>query len=209
LPEDPALPFRALHALRIKGVATADAVATLAEQEAAECQEALARLRAEGAVGHREGPYGAWRLTAAGRSLHGSLLARERHCWSRTTQEGLFGGYAGFPALNATLKQLCTDWQLRSRSAPNDHRDAGYDAAVLSRLASFHDEASALCTRLGEALSRLRVHGQRLDQAMDRVRAGDLDALVKPLHPSYHDIWMELHQDLLLSLALARTEADA
>jgi hypothetical protein len=48
----------------------------------------------------------------------------------------------------------------------------------------------------------------RLRAALDRLRAGALDALTKPLSGSYHDVWMELHQDLLLALGRTRSAAD-
>ena len=39
--------------------------------------------------------------------------------------------------------------------------------------------------------------------------AGDHDRMTKPLNNSYHDIWMEMHEDLIATLGLKRTEADA
>ena len=36
-----------------------------------------------------------------------------------------------------------------------------------------------------------------------------IGSLTKPLTGSYHDVWMELHEDLLLTLGLAREDAPA
>ncbi len=44
--------------------------------------------------------------------------------------------------------------------------------------------------------------------ALDAFRGGDDDALAKPLSGSYHDVWMELHEDLLATLGRERTDAD-
>lgn len=49
---------------------------------------------------------------------------------------------------------------------------------------------------------------QPLGQAVERLRQGDPDALAKPLSHSYHDVWMELHEDLLNSLGRETSEAD-
>ena len=49
----------------------------------------------------------------------------------------------------------------------------------------------------------------RLTAALGRVEAGEIEGLTKPLANSYHDIWMELHEDLIVTLQLTRTEADA
>jgi len=49
----------------------------------------------------------------------------------------------------------------------------------------------------------------RVIAALEAVQAGDHERLAAPLRDSYHDVWMELHQDLLLSLDRQRTAADA
>jgi hypothetical protein len=59
------------------------------------------------------------------------------------------------------------------------------------------------------SLGRLVRYGDRLSDAVDGLRRGDRDKFTKPLSDSYHDIWMELHQDLILTLGLQRTAADA
>jgi hypothetical protein len=48
----------------------------------------------------------------------------------------------------------------------------------------------------------------RLAAALDRVRGGEVAAFARPMADSYHDIWMELHQDLLLSAGRERGAAD-
>ena len=40
------------------------------------------------------------------------------------------------------------------------------------------------------------------------MRAGDPAGFARPLTNSYHDVWMELHEDLLVSLDLTRSGAD-
>ena len=53
--------------------------------------------------------------------------------------------------------------------------------------------------------SRLR----RIRDALDRVQDGEHDWLVSPRLDSYHTVWMQLHEDLLLALGIARGEEGA
>ena len=58
------------------------------------------------------------------------------------------------------------------------------------------------------ALPRFASYALRLTRALERFKGGDGAALARPLSGSYHDVWMELHQDLLLSLAKERGDSD-
>jgi hypothetical protein len=117
-----------------------------------------------------------------------------------------------FSDLNARFKELCTDWQLRRRDAdqvPNDHQDAAYDRSVIDGLIALDGEVQPVCGGLGQALHRMAGYGPRLGRALERLRAGDRDGFTRPLANSYHDIWMELHEDMIITLGLVRTAADA
>ncbi|WP_232681743.1 hypothetical protein [Nocardioides sp. R-C-SC26] len=41
-----------------------------------------------------------------------------------------------------------------------------------------------------------------------RLRSGDNGAFARPMYNSYHDIWMELHEDLIVSLGRTRGSHD-
>ena len=98
---------------------------------------------------------------------------------------------------------------MRPDGQPNDHADAGYDAGVISRLAGIHQRLLACVLEpLEKALPRFAAYRVRLAAALDRVRGGDTTAFARPMADSYHDIWMELHQDLLLSAGRERGAAD-
>ena len=60
-----------------------------------------------------------------------------------------------------------------------------------------------------EGMPRRPVKLLMATSALSRVESGDRDGFTRPLANSYHDIWMELHEDLLTGLKLARTAADA
>jgi hypothetical protein len=39
---------------------------------------------------------------------------------------------------------------------------------------------------------------------MEQIRAGDTDWFTKPMIPSYHTVWFEMHEDLLSTLGIER-----
>jgi hypothetical protein len=121
-------------------------------------------------------------------------------------------GYEAFLVHNRELKEICTAWQLRSRSdgttVVNDHGDERYDAQVVERLGAHHGRCGAMFDDLSDGLTRLGDYQRRLDAALQRLRAGDAAAFATPMSASYHCVWMELHQDLLITLGRERDEAD-
>ena len=55
-------------------------------------------------------------------------------------------------------------------------------------------------------LPRFARYAPRLTNAVDRVRAGEVDWFTKPVLDSYHTVWFELHEDLLATLGIERGE---
>ncbi len=111
--------------------------------------------------------------------------------------------YDGFLVLNVIIKELCGEWQVRD-GAPNDHGDRAYDSAVVEQLRVADDEADHLLHDMSEALPRLRVYRPRLSAALDRLEDGQLEAFTGVLCGSYHEVWMDLHQDLVITLGVDR-----
>ena len=64
--------------------------------------------------------------------------------------------------------------------------------------------AEPICDDLGALLDRFRGYGPRLTEALERVRAGDVDWFTKPMIASYHTVWFEMHEDLLCTLGIER-----
>ena len=90
----------------------------------------------------------------------------------------------------------------------NDHADARYDREIVDRLTSHDRQCEPMFDDLSAGLSRFRDYQERLDAALDRLAAGDAAAFATPMSASYHCVWMELHQDLLLTLGRERDDAD-
>ncbi len=196
-PDD--LAFRALHALRIKGMAGAEAVAALAGVSPDRIRPELDGLVERGHATFME-PRSMWLLSAEGREGHGPELA--------AAIDGLDLDaipYDEFLAINDAFKQLCTDWQLRD-GEPNDHADADYDAAIVARLGELDDRAQPVVAAVGALVPWMAGYGVRLGSARARVEAGDPKGLTGVMCDSYHDIWMELHEDLILTKGIDRAQ---
>ncbi len=101
------------------------------------------------------------------------------------------------------LKEQCGKWQLR-QGKPNEHDDVTYDTGVIDGLGAIDQKAGHVLDAMTTALPRLGVYRPRLEEAYDRLRHGDADAFTGVSCGSYHDIWMELHQDLILTLGIDR-----
>jgi hypothetical protein len=197
-----------LHVARVKGLAPVAILADMAGISPDAATSGLTSLQEQGHMEWKEGRFAGWKITPSGREAHKVLIDQE---FSAPTfpKTVLTEAYEGFSSLNTAFKTLCTAWQVREGTNDmNDHTDAKYDKAVIARLAKIHIEALAAIAQLSRGLARLATYGPRLTHALSRVQAGEQAAFARPMADSYHDIWMELHQDLLVTLQLERTAAD-
>ncbi|HEX9969530.1 MAG TPA: hypothetical protein VGB03_05270 [Acidimicrobiales bacterium] len=201
--------FVVLHALRLKGLAETDTVASSAGIPADEVGATLAALLDAALVSRRDGRLSGWSLTTEGRQAHDEALCAEvARLGARPAVEG---AYRRFLPLNREALAVCTDWQMHledGRTVLNDHRDAAYDRAVLDRLAAVHAEAEPLCRELAEAAPWFAGYGRRLGNALAQVQAGDFDWFTTPVIDSYHTVWFELHEDLLSTLGIERSKEE-
>lgn len=195
-----------LHGLRLKGFGEADAVAEAVAIDETQAKAMLEELVGEGLCVYRDGRLSGFALSPAGRELHARLLADELDAVG--VRADVEGAYMRFLGCNAELLSLCTAWQLRDvdgKPTLNDHTDAGYDTDVVDQLGSLHARALPICEELASALDRYASYGPRLTHALERIRAGDVDWFTKPMIPSYHTVWFELHEDLLATLGIDRS----
>lgn len=117
--------------------------------------------------------------------------------------------YEGFLPLNAEILRACSDWQVRPGGVVNDHADATYDWSVIDRIVAIDERISVPVSRLGRSVGRFSGYRPRLRDALARVEEGEHAWLVSPTCDSYHTVWMQLHEDLLLALGIARGEEAA
>jgi hypothetical protein len=184
-----------LHALRIKGIASPEA---LAEATGTEPDAVLAHLReleAEGvAFERRSRKRPGWVLSEDGRERHATDLAAAHPAQTRGT---LAEHYDGFLALNDDVKGLAARWQ---HAASDDDR---FD--LIGRLEDVHELADKALARTGEVVPRFERYNRRLATALERIE-DDPRYFVSPLVDSYHTVWFECHEDFLLTLGRTRGE---
>ena len=113
--------------------------------------------------------------------------------------------YQQFLALNEQFKELCGAWQIvKFNGERNDHSDAGYDAAVLENLAHLHAAAEPAVGFFGDVFDRMAPYGRRLESVLIRIQDGESNMFTGVMCGSYHDVWMELHEDLMLTQGIDR-----
>jgi hypothetical protein len=193
--------FRTFHALRIKGFAKAEVVAEVADLPQTLVDEHLQALQAREWAMFREARQ-LWQLTPVGRDEHKIALVEDvghTHIAAK-----LHDPYHYFLDLNGRFKELCGDWQLKN-GAPNDHSDTTYDATVVERLVALDVEAAPIVTAMGGVLARLAPYTPRLNQTCQRVVTGETNMFTGVMCGSYHDVWMELHEDLILTQGIDRS----
>jgi hypothetical protein len=88
----------------------------------------------------------------------------------------------------------------------NDHRDRRYDRRVLTRLERINEKISPVLVELTACLDRFGSYPARLDSAMERAGAGEAEYVDRPAVDSYHTVWFELHENLLTTLGLDRSQ---
>jgi hypothetical protein len=187
-----------LQAVRLKGrVSRDDLAATLGEDRF----DVIDRLVGSGLL--LDGP--TLRLSPEGRERLEGLLSDER---SHVDTAAVLAAYGEFRSVNAEFKALVTDWQLKD-GQPNTHEVAGYDAAVLARLDDVHRRVTAIIAAAAAQLPRLDGYSMKLQTALDNIHAGETMWLARPLIDSYHTVWFELHEELILATGRTRETDDA
>ncbi|MCK8646074.1 MarR family transcriptional regulator [Mycobacterium colombiense] len=191
-----------LQGVRLKGrVSPADLAATLGT-DVADITPVVERLTAAGLLTEGE----TLRITVSGTERLTALLAEER---KGIDPRAMAAAYDDFRAVNEDLKRLVTDWQLKGGpdGVPNTHDDADYDTAVLARLDDVHARVLPVVEAAAAQLPRLGAYATKLVAALDKIKAGETAWLSRPLIDSYHTVWFELHEELIVAVGLTREEA--
>lgn len=176
----------ALQTVRLKGRVTIADLAAILDEDSAVVANTVKRLVDSGLL--LEGP--ALRLSPDGRARLADLLATER---ARADAPALAAAYADFRPVNAEFKALVSDWQLGD-GAPN----------TLIRLKGVHERVVPIIGAAVAQIPRLDAYARRLEAALRKVQAGDTEWLTRPLIDSYHSVWFELHEELILAVGLTR-----
>lgn len=193
-----------LFGLRLRGLADTAAVAELTGVPADRCGSQLAQAEREGLVAKRQGRTEGWVLRPPGRAEVAKLLADDLA--ASGVRAMIEDAYRRFLTINGGFLGLCTDWQMTDRQTLNDHTDPAYDAATIARLGVFDEHVQPICVALDSALPRFAHYGRRLAEARRKVEHGDTDWFTNPRVDSYHTVWFELHEALLATLGIERSQ---
>jgi phosphoenolpyruvate-protein kinase (PTS system EI component) len=187
-----------LHTLRVRGFVTPDG---FRESLGSHPAEILAELVAAGEVRHIEkrDMYG---LLPPGKERQETLIDSYA---GPDVQAGLKAHYDRFLELNEVFKQLCTEWQVRG-DTQNDHTDAAYDAERIAQLAQLCTDARPTIEGFASALPRMSRYLPRLDASAAQVAAGNTKLFTGVMCGSFHDVWMEMHEDLIVLQRVNRVE---
>ncbi len=192
--------FLTHHALRIKGFAKVETLVDMTALDGPGIESHLGRMAAAELAMFREAR-ALWQLTPQGKAAHPELLAADL---DGVDLGGLKVHYHDFLELNTAFKTLCGDWQLRD-GAPNDHSDAKYDKKVIGRLVDLNAEAQPVVSAMAAVLGRLTPYAPRLDATCRLVQDGQQNMFTGVMCGSFHDVWMELHEDLILTQGIDRS----
>ena len=194
-------------ALRLKGFGEVETISSVHGLAHDVTEAALAKMVEENKCVMRqvEG-VSKYVLTPTGREEGEESLAHELE--EVGVRNAVQSGYQRFLALNPAMLQLCTDWQViddgSGEQKLNDHSDAAYDQQIFDRLVELDREVGEILGTLEQALTRFDNYLSRFAVAMQKVLSGELEWLTKPIMPSYHTVWFELHEDLLATLGIDR-----
>jgi DNA-binding MarR family transcriptional regulator len=186
-----------LMALRVHGRSDATQVARATACSETEAAAALAALQARGAVAPvANAAAGASSpalvtLTDAGRAALADRLTTES-----LDRAALTRLYDRFLVADRELKAAITAWQLAS---------AADKAAAQDRVMTSAATAGGVAAALTETVPRLAPYPRRIAAAAAAIATGDARFVASPRVDSLHQVWFELHEDVLVTLGRSRT----
>lgn len=194
-----------LRALTIKGSAPLGglASATLSDEDAV--RRMVEKLIKSGLVERVSNGY---RLTREGKARGRRLFAADREQWGN---KNAVAALEAFHSLDQRMKDTITAWQLRNIGGslvPNDHTDRIYDNRVMAKLNELHEDSTEWVTSLTGAPASVHGYVTRLQRALQSARS-DPRFMASPLVDSYHGVWFEFHEALILIAGRKRAEESA
>jgi hypothetical protein len=141
-------------------------------------------------------------ITAAGKAAHAEWArladGTEEHAAARSA-------YDQFLLFDKHIKQLTTEWQLMSAGSRSDGFSAE-DWKLIDRLIAVHEKAGASLGALGRVVPRFAGYRPRLRHALQQLEEGDSKWFSGLTCDSYHTVWWQLHEDLLIALGISRSD---
>jgi len=189
----------ALHAVRVLGYATTQAVSARTGLDENEVGELLLDAEAVGQVVRtRFADDGGWSLTEAGKAHGERLLAAELDVSGARAL--VRAELDAFGPLNELVAGACTRWQLTELGLAEPPASL---EQVLTDLARAADGLAGIEARLTAGLARFGGYHERFAAAVARARQ-EAAWISGTDRDSAHRVWFELHEDLLATLGVQR-----
>ena len=142
-------------------------------------------------------------IMPAGKAAHATwaLLPEgtEQHAAARRA-------YDQFLVFDRQVKQLTTEWQLAAGANGRSEGFSAEDWKLIDRLTAVHEKAGAPLGALGREVPRFAGYRPRLRHALQQLEEGDPKWFSGVTCDSYHTVWWQLHEDLLVALGIARSD---
>lgn len=196
-----------LHTVRLFGFADTARVASRFSLDRGEVEELLLDFEAYGRISRSSfAETTGWSLTDAGRAENERQLAAELdQVGARSVVTDV---HDRFLPLNSRFLETVTRWQTRpcpgNEMAVNDHTDFSWDDRVLESLTSLGRRLGPLNADLSDALARFDGYAARYEEARVKALGGEHNWVDGVGLDSCHTVWMQLHEDLIATLGLAR-----
>ena len=193
-------------ALRLKGIASNEHIAEITGKGQPDVDEVLNMMINESYA--QETPRGL-RLLPEGKEWTDKLLEEERTGIDSAEANDV---YEDFCAQNDSFKQLVTDWQIKiinGEQQLNDHTDEAYDQEIIRRLTELDQIVAPIFKKAANIAPRLSRYLERFANALTHLQSGDHSFLAAPLKDSYHTIWFEMHEELILLCGRNRADEAA
>lgn len=180
-----------LQYLRVRGVAERPDVEVAVGEP-----DFLARALAAGTVvATTAGDKEFLRLDESGEARRLALLAEVRAAVDFARLEAAYDDR--FLPLNVEFKDLCTRWQVTADQF-----------GLLEEMIEIHARIGELLSDFEAAFPHYRRYRVGFAEAIEKVESGDVDALTGAIGPTYHNLWFELHEDLLRMLGRSRADEE-
>jgi hypothetical protein len=106
--------------------------------------------------------------------------------------------YQRFESINGQFLTALSAWQT-----------SGQDAGALDKLLRLVDRQIKALTSFAPTVPRYQRYADRLTAALDKVEAGNTEFVTSLSVDSVHNVWFELHEDILTVLGRPRDVAEA
>jgi len=194
-----------VHALTLRQLSSAEQLAEVTGQPAAEVEAAISQAVADGSVLAARGSY---MISPAGRERLDALYP-EAFAGLRA-DPAVAGAMDSFETgVNQQVLSLTTDWQtvlVGGDRVANDHGDADYDAKIIDRLGRVLDKTHQVLAPVVAADPLTGRFLDRIGTALTRAEGGETAYVSGVRVDSVHTVWFQMHEHLLRMTGRERPE---